>query len=228
MTDATPIWKIAVRDEKHPLNRAVWMLFSETFNLKYAAAQLLPQQAEVLQLIDLILDTPELEMETSFGAGMAPINAVELLTEWKIKGKVALLLPILAELEADDVFWGAISRHITGLGKDSVEPLLAFAEATDDDEMRSVCASFLGDCGIGDPRAFAFILNILDDSLKERNMLDAAFQAENLLTADTAAAIPELEARLKQLDTATRKRIQKYIADAKAGKWLEPDMDDFE
>ena len=221
MSEETPIWRQAIKDEQHPLHRAAWLLFSQNFNLKYAEQVLAPQKEEVITFCNLILDTDELYNGETLGSGNAPINAVALLASWKVEEAIPRFIRILDEEDWESGIYGATADAIAAFGSAIVEPLLALvAKKDNDDEVISAIAGTLSDAAPGDPRTIAFIRKAFDNS---KENFEIAYMAENILTGDPEGGVKWLEDRLRtrKYNKDLRKRIESYIVDAKAGKFQE-------
>jgi hypothetical protein len=93
------------------------------------------------------------------------------------------------------------------MGEAAVEPLLEFGEATSDPEQRVTVASILGDAGKGNTRAFEFIRRIFE-------------KQKHLLACDAEAGSAYLEDWMQKhrVSKATRDRLNKLLATARAGK----------
>lgn len=104
MTDEKiPLWKQAVKDSKHSLHQATWLLFRESFNPKFADRQLAAKKDEVIEYMFLILDTDDLYLESAFGSGNAPINVCKLLGRWQIIAAIPRLMQIIIEEDIEAI-----------------------------------------------------------------------------------------------------------------------------
>lgn len=213
MTDETPIWRQAIKDEQHPLHRAAWILFSEKPNPQYVDRVLADQKGQVVEFIYQILDTEELYWEESLGGGNAPINGVELLGRWQIVEAIPRLLQILEDNDLDEVVNGAAFHALREMGSAVYEPLLEFDQRTQFEHQNNV-TGILADACKDDPRAYDYIRVVFE---KKKEEWDIAYLAENLLVCDPQQAIPFLEERLRRhkYSKDLNKRLENYIRAAK-------------
>ncbi len=219
MSEDIPVWRQALKDERNPLNKAAWTLFSDDISLKYADRALAEQKDEVVNFCNLILDTQELYAEEAFGGGNAPINAVKLLCHWKIESALPRLLRIFEEADWDEVIYGTTADAIAEFGTLIVDPLLEKAAKIENDQEELVAiAGTLADAAPGDTRTVEFIKKIFDRS---KNDFEISYMAENVLKGDPEGGAKWLEGRLRthKYSKDVRKRIEKYIEDAKVGKF---------
>lgn len=219
MSDETPIWRQALKDDQHSLNRAAWMLFSKDMNLNYAERVLAEQKDEVVDFCNLILDTDELYDEVSLGSGNAPIHAVELLCRWKIESVIPRLLKILDEEEWDSGIYGASADAIASFGTAIVDPLLERAAKFESDSPEiTAVAGTLADAAPGDPRTIEYVRKIFDSRKQD---FEISYMSENVLVGDPEGGIKWLQERLRtrKFSKDVRKRIERNIADFKAGKF---------
>lgn len=218
MSEEIPVWRQALKDEQNPLNKAAWALFSEEISLKYADRVLEAQKDEVVNFCSLILDTEQLYAEEALGGGNAPINAVKLLCHWKVESALPRLLRIFEEADWDEIIYGTTADGIAQFGALIVDPLLEKAAKIDNDQEELVAiAGTLADAAPGDSRTVEFIRKIFDRS---KNDFEIAYMAENILTGDPEGGAKFLENRLRthKYSKDVRKRIERYIDDAKVGK----------
>jgi HEAT repeat protein len=213
-----PIWRQAIQDEQHPLHRVAWMLFSPSLNAPYAAQALADQREAVLDFINTILDTEDLYLDSSLGRGAAPVNAILLLGEWQVTESVPRLIGIIKEGDQESAAYDATLTALGKMGEAAVEPLLEFGEQTNDPEARITVASILGEAGKGNIRAFEFIRRVFE---KQKDDMDITYLAEHLLAWDAEAGSAYLEAWMKnhRVSKWTRDRLNKLLADARAGKF---------
>lgn len=218
MSEAQPVWRQAVRDEQHPLHRAAWILFGQSLNLNVVNQTLSAQKDDIVEFCHLILDTNELYKPSALGSGNAPLNAVKLLCHWKIEAAIPRLLRILTEETWDDGIYGTTADAIASFGSSIVEPLLELAQRKEAEQERAAIAGTLADAAPGDPRAIEFVRKVFDNS---RQDFEIIYMAENVITSDPENGAKWLESRLhiRKFDAKTRKRIEKYIEDAKAGRF---------
>jgi hypothetical protein len=217
MTDETPIWRQALKDEQHPLHRAAWILFSEKFNPQYADRALAEQKAQVIEFIYQILDNEELYLATALGKGFAPINSVQLLGHWQITEAIPHLLRIIEDDDWEAIVTGKAATALGQMGSAVFEPLLEFDERTEK-KQENMVAGVLADACKDDPRAYDYLRRLFE---KKTNELDIAYMAENLLVCDPKQAIPFLEERLRQRKYSKdlKLRLEKYLASAKSGNF---------
>ncbi len=218
MSEELPIWRQALKNEKHPLNRAAWLLFSKDLNVERAGTALSEQKDEVIAFCNLLLDARELYPSEALGGGNAPIHAVELLCEWRIKAAIPRLIQILEEEEWDTIIYGTTADAIAAFGTVLVEPLLEMATRKTKDESQVAIAGTLADAAPGDPRTVDFIRKIFDSRKQD---FEITYMAENILVGDPEDGAKWLEGRLRthKYSKDVRKRIEKFIADVKAGKF---------
>lgn len=218
MSEIVAVWRQALKDEQHPLNRAAWMLFSKNFNLKYAQEVLLPQQDEVVAFCNDILDDRSLYPTEAVGSGNAPVHAVELLSAWKIEAAMPRLLKILEEEEWDTIIYGTAADSIAAYGAAVVEPLLEMATRKTDDQQQVAIAGTLADAAPGDPRTVEFVKKIYDSRKED---FEIAYMAENVLVVDPEGGPGWLREKMRthKYSKDTRKRIERAIADKLAGKF---------
>lgn len=218
MSETIPVWREALKDEQHPLNRAAWMLFSKSFNLKYAQEALLPQQDEVVGFCNAILDDRSLYPVTALGSGNAPVHAIELLSAWKVEVALPRLLKIMDEEEWDTIVYGTAADSIAVYGEALVEPLLEMAARKTGDEQLVAIAGTLADAAPGDPRTVEFVKQIYDSRKED---FEITYMAENVLVVDPEGGPDWLRERLRtrKYSKETRGKIEKAIADKLAGRF---------
>ena len=218
MTDETPIWRQAIHDQEHPLHKAAWAFFSESFGVKYADRVLLDQRDEVIEFAFTILDTPELYDESALGSGHAPIHAIELLGHWKVTEALPRLFKILEEEEWETVVHDKAILALEEIGESIVEDVMAFGDRMADEDQKRTASSILSKIGRGNQRAYNWMLDVFNRQTDEYDIL---FMAENLLYCDRESAIPLLEERIRNriYSKAVRARLQKYIDDFRSGEW---------
>jgi len=217
MDEHEPIWRQALHDEQHPLNRAAWHLFSPSMNAAYSAQTLAAQKDEVIALINLILDADELYDVDSLGKGVAPVNAVTLLGEWQVVEAIPRLIFFFETEDIDSAVYEAALTSLEKMGTAAVEPLLELAARQIDPDDNVIVASILSIAGKGDPRALEFIKKVFDQQTTEHAIL---FMAESLLAVDSEAGIPYIEDKIRRrrYTKEARNRLEKYIRDTRAGK----------
>ena len=214
MDDAIAIWREALKEAQHPRHQAVWLLFSEGSDPKSAARLLADHQAEVIPWLLEILDTPALYDKGSFGSGLAPANAVGVLGKWQVLEAVPRLLHILETEDPETLVYDHTATALEAMGTGALEPLLAFAEACNEEDLHVTLASILSQIGKGDERVYRWVLKVFNQQKRDHAV---EFMAENLLAADAARAIPYLEACLQKRKYARRTRaiLQRRIEEAR-------------
>ena len=214
MSDNLPIWRQAISDSNHTLNKAAWIIFSEHMKPEFADKQLVDQKDEVIPFLYEILDTPTLLDDTSLGSGNAPINAAELLGQWKVVDAIPRLIKILEDTDWGIIIHDAALNALEKMGEPAIEPLLAFAESRTDEGDRISLAGSLSDMGHRDPRVWAFVRPLFE---KQTGDDDIKFMAESLLACDRDQAIPILEGKMKQgkYNKKLRQVLERYIEAAK-------------
>ncbi|MEP6986822.1 MAG: hypothetical protein ABI970_14545 [Chloroflexota bacterium] len=218
MSEEMSIWRQALKDEKHPLNRAAWILFGKNFDVEYAEKKLEAQKEDAIGFCMLLLDSPELYPDSALGSGKAPANAVELLCRWQVEAAIPRLLKILDDEDWDALVYGTTADSIAAYGAILVEPLLESAARNPGEEKQAAIAGTLADAAPGDPRTVAFIRKQFDSSTKD---FQIRYMAENVLAGDPEGGIKWLEGKLRtqKFSKDIRKRIEDSIADAKAGRF---------
>ncbi len=218
----TPVWKLAAADAAHPLHQATWLLFSEAFNVTYAAQKLAAQKAAVIDYCCTILECLELGQTSSFGSGFAPANAARLLGHWQVTAAIPLLIALLEDTaDADD--WGnvvdeAAQEALKQMGSAAVEPMLALANEYADSKMMLISvADVLSGTGKGDPRALAFLKRYFEQAQDDLD-IDAA--ALYLLECSNEEGIAFIEAqmRTRRYSKHARETLTEYLKDAREGK----------
>jgi hypothetical protein len=213
--ETLPVWRQALNDSNHPLYSAAWTIFSAEMNLDAADKRLADHKERIIPFLMDILDTPELHNETALGSGHAPINAVELLGRWKVMEAVPRLLTIVEE-DWETMIHDRAVVALGNMGPEVIDPVLQAAGQTTDEGRRRTFASILGHAGKGDPRAYEYVKTVFG---QQKDELDIEFLAEDLLVCNTEAGIALLEDRLKhrKYSRKLRKRLEKYIDDARKG-----------
>jgi len=218
MSEEMPIWRQAIKDDQHPLHRAAWQLFSKDFDARRAGAALEAQKEDVVGFCTLLLDSRELYPEGALGGGNAPVNAVELLCEWKVDAVLPRLLKILDEESWETIIYGTTADTIEAFGTAVVEPLLEMATRKTGDQEQVAIAGTLADAAPGDPRTVAFVRKLFDSRKQD---FEINYMAENVLAGDPEGGVKWLQDRLRthKYSREVRQRIERYIADAKVGKY---------
>lgn len=210
MSDAsTPIWRQALNDSDHPLNRAAWLIFSQKFNVDYAVKQLEPQKDAVIAFLLTILDDEPLYLKSSLGEGVAPVHAVRLIERWEVAEAAPRLVQIIRDSEWGDVVLDAALFALGKIGKPVVELVLPWTEE-DDEEILYKAAAILADVAQGDPRAFAFLEGRFQAAVRSGDEMDIEVEATHMLEADTERALPLVEALLAKPKKLTP-RLQKIL-----------------
>lgn len=195
MTNEQPIWRIALKDPNHPLNNAAWTVFSPIMNPARAVKRLEPQKDEIIPFLLLLLDAPALANDDALGEGYAPINAVELLAEWKVEAVIPYLFEILTDeehLEDTTYFWDAVVRHLPTFGPQIVPRLLDLADTIPDEVNLFLSIAAKAEPGNTDVYQWAQTrLEASDDKW------DIDHLVTTLLTADLECAVPYLRNLLK-------------------------------
>ena len=218
MSEEMSIWRQALKDEKHPLNRAAWILFGKDFDVEYAEKKLEAQKEDVIGFCTLLLDSQELYPDSALGSGKAPANAVELLCWWKVEAAIPRLLKILDDQDWDTIVYGTTADSIAAYGEILVEPLLESAARNPGEEKQAAIAGTLADAAPGDPRTVAFIRKQFDNSTKD---FQIRYMAESLLSGDPEGGVKWLEGKLRtqKFSKESRKLLENLMADAKAGRF---------
>jgi hypothetical protein len=216
--DALPVWRQALNDSNHPLYSAAWTVFSAKMNLDAADKRLADHKEQVIPFLMDILDTPELSDDTALGSGYAPVNAVELLGRWQVMEAVPRLLTIVEEEDWETLIHDRALVALEDMGPQVIDTILQAAGQTTDKELHRTFAGILSQAGKGDPRAFEYIASVFE---QQKDEIDIAFGAENLLACNAEAGIALLEDRLKhrKYGKDLRKRLEKYIDDARKGNF---------
>lgn len=216
MSEEIAVWRQAIQDEQHPLNRAAWMLFSKEMNVKYAERVLAEQKDDVIAFCNLILDTDALYDGKSLGSGNAPIHAVELLCHWKVEDSLPRLLSIMENEEWGSDIYGATADGIAKFGTMVVDPLIDISTRVTDDEMQVAIAGTLADAAPGDLRTVEFIRALFESRTED---FEIGYMAENVLLGDPEGGISWLQDRMRRgkYSKEILKRVGKLIGDARAG-----------
>lgn len=222
--DAT--WRIAAKDDQHPLHKATWALFSDRMKVKATARRLQEQKSEVITYATTILRTPELHELEAFGSGNGPINSVRLLGYWQVTEAIPDLIDVLIddidEMDVLEIADAAITA-LSNMGQAAVEPMLTFGEQYP--QAAITAASILGTAGRKDPRAFAFIQRTFE-GLDRDDRFDADFVSGCLLDCDKEQAVPYLQEMIKKgsFSKDARKAIQQNIDMVPEGYFAERDL----
>jgi hypothetical protein len=218
MSEEMPIWRQAIKDENHPMHRAAWILFGKNFNASYAAQALEAQKDDVVGFCTMLLDSRELYPSSALGGGNAPVNAVLLLCKWKVEAALPRLLQILEDESWDTIVYGTTADAIASFGTLLVEPLLEMATRKPLDQEQVAIAGTLADAAPGDPRTVAFVRKLFDSRKQD---FEITYMAESVLAGDPEGGAKWLQDRLRtrKYSKDVRQRIERNIADAKAGKF---------
>jgi hypothetical protein len=190
-----PLWRQAVTDAGHPLYRAAWILFGEWKRPAFAAETLADQREAVVPFLLHILDSPELYPENGPGDGNAPINAVDLISEWKVEEAIPRLLQILQEEDWDTIVHDRTLLALENIGAPVIQPVLALARQSDDRDLHKTLAGVLADAGKGDPECFAFVAKVFD---RQKDDIDIEYMAEMLLACDFEQGVAHLREQMQQ------------------------------
>lgn len=220
MTDEAPTWKQAAKDPDHPLHEATWTLFREKMNVKRAAERLEPHKEAVIPYLLEIVRNEKLQLETAPGEGYAPINAVDLLGEWRVTEGVPALLAIIEDDDHHEditIMWDRALYAMERMGEAPIEPLLDAVERRPD--MKITFVGLLSSLGVKDERITNLLTSTLDSLHPSRDEFDYPHMAESLLTYDKEVGIAYFEEGLRKgrYSRADRKFIQDYIDDAREG-----------
>ena len=218
MTEEMPIWRQALKDDQHPLNRAAWMLFSRDFDVASAGSRLEAQKEDVIGFCTVLLDDRDLYPVSALGGGNAPVHAVQLLCMWKVDATLPRLLQILDEESWDTIIYGTTADYIEAFGTALVEPLLEMATRKTGDQEQVAIAGTLADAAPGDERTVAFVRKIFDSRKQD---FEITYMSENVLAADPEGGVKWLQNRLQthKYSKDVRKKIEQNIANFKAGKF---------
>lgn len=201
--DALPLWRQALNDKDHALHTAVWLLFREHMNPRYATKRLADQREEVIELLYVILDEDYLYIVDAPGAGFAPVNAVRLLGEWQVVEAAPLLIDILEQEDPDAFVRDASVLALENMVHDVKAQLLMQGEMylaqsiSDDfdDEFDITYGSILSKLH-GDADAFEFNRRLLEKYRDQE--LNTQFIVEMLLYSDYDKAVAYLNKRMKK------------------------------
>jgi hypothetical protein len=218
MSEEISIWRQAIKEDQHPLHRAAWMLFSKDFDASRAGTTLEAQKDDVVGFCTLLLDSRELYPEGALGGGNAPVNAVQLLCYWKVDAALPRLLDILDGGDWETIVYGTTADAIAGFGTKIIEPLLEMATHKSDDQELVAIAGTLADAAPGDPRTVAFVRKLFDSRKED---FDITYMAESVIFGDPEGGAKWLQNRLntRKYSKEVRSRIERYIAEAKVGKF---------
>jgi hypothetical protein len=218
--DEQSTWKLAIKDSSHPLHQATWLLFAENMNVKGAAKLLAAQREEVIVYLYQILDALELRLETAFGGGFAPINAVDLLGEWNVVEAVPRMLDILRE---DNWESGLDETCILALEKmDStiIPQMLAFGIEYKNEPLEVTTASIFSRVAKDNIQIFEWMIEVFK---RQKSDDDITLMAANLLSTHMEAAIAFLDDYLKKsrVPKHPAQRIQFFLQMARKEIWEE-------
>jgi hypothetical protein len=218
MSEEIPIWRQAIKDEQHPLNRAAWQLFGKDFDVYRAEEALSAQKDDVVGFCMVLMDARELYALGALGGGKAPANAVELLCLWEVEAVIPRLLEILEAEDWDTIIYGTTADSIAAFGPKLVDPMLELAASTTSDQKLTAIAGTLADAAPGDPRTIAFVHKLFDSRKQDFEII---YMAENVLMADPENGVKWLQDRLRthKYSKAVRKKIERNIDEAKVGKF---------
>jgi hypothetical protein len=200
-----PLWRQAVTDAGHPLYRAAWILFGEWKRPAFAAETLADQREAVIPFLLHILDSPELYPEDGPGGGNAPINAVDLISEWRAEEAIPRLLRILQEEDWDTIVHDRALLALENIGAPVIQPVLALARQSDDRDLDRTLAGVLAIAGKGEPACFAFIAQVFD---RQKADIDIAYMAEMLLACDFEQGVTYLREQMR------RRRLNRHLRES--------------
>jgi hypothetical protein len=213
--DPVAVWRAALNDSQHPRHQVAWRLFSQNANPEGSSRALKDQQEQATAWLMEILDTDALYAEDSLGAGEAPANAATLGI-WQVKEAVPYLLRILATQEWGSYLYDAAVSALSQMGAEIIDQVIAFGSSAAGD-LRITVSRILGEIGVGDERAYAWVL---DGCKRTKNADDLEFLAYDLLLIDTQRAILEVEQwmRTRKFSRDAREMLNALLDDARSGK----------
>lgn len=178
------IWRIALNDSTHPLNKAAWEIFRPKDISKKAADRLKPQQEDIVPFIYAILDEKSLEEETALGSGYAPSNAARLLGFWQIIDALPRLLSYYTDEYDMTELQDSAGFAIEKMPPEAIPTVIEFAK---ENPNRIVTAAiFVGQIGKNEERAFEFIKEAFEKNHTDE--YDIITLAEMLATCDVDKA----------------------------------------
>jgi hypothetical protein len=216
-----PVWRQALNDSSHPLNKASWLLFGKNTKAEAAAQILADQKEQVIPYLYQILDTEELYFESALGSGNAPVNAVGLLGEWQVLEAVPHLIKIIEQDDWDSSVHDEALGALDKMGATIIPDIIDLGQRAERGELSPdviiSAAGTLSAIGKGNADAYTWLLHIFDTNRDTHEEL----LSEILLAVDREKAYGDLESRLKtrKFPKPVRQRIEKNIRDARAGKF---------
>ncbi|MEO0564581.1 MAG: hypothetical protein AAF125_20920 [Chloroflexota bacterium] len=129
MTDSesTPSWRVALKDENHPLYRAAWVLFSQSYKVEKAAKRLERDRDLLAPFFIEVIETEELWYTDAPGQGKAPARAIELAGHLKLTDVIPTIVNVLCDPEHfdnySDVYYAA-TQNTPRYGEIIIAPIL--------------------------------------------------------------------------------------------------------
>jgi tetratricopeptide (TPR) repeat protein len=157
------------RSTEEPTRESVrQLLISATDDLDEVQDRVLSMGPSAIpELLDVLLDE-DLFQDDGPGEGWAPIHAAKLLLRFGDAAPVEVLLDRLLGLCDESLVAETIRLGLPELGEPVLGPALARAESATGPEQREELVYLLGaladQAGTKDPRGFAFLLGVLDES----------------------------------------------------------------
>jgi hypothetical protein len=209
MTDEQPIWRIALKDEQHPLHRATWILFSKNMKVEKATVKLEEKRDIVIPLILAILEDQSLEYESALGSGSAPINAIKLSGEWQVEEALPHFYRILVDEEHREdtsVMWDRVVHYLPRFGEVVVEKLLALIDQYPD--VGYLFLSLLGEAAPGNEQVFNMIQAAIEaiDGRAKFASHDIDYMSNALLKCDRDKGLAYVQNVLQKRKLNTRSK----------------------
>lgn len=154
------LWRDALTQRDHALYKAAWTVFMRGMNGKAAGERLSDQKEEVIEFLYSLLDDEYLYEKEAPGGGLAPVNAIALLSEWKVREALPRFFAAIEDSVSSQPIYGEALEAIRGLGSDVLEDVLQWAE--DNADLREEASHILGEIGQGDERVFNAILSWIE------------------------------------------------------------------
>jgi hypothetical protein len=209
----TEVWREALTDTEHNLHRAAWLIFGEQVSVGTARDTIEADgtQEVTIPLLKEILDDDYLYDTNAPGSGKAPVTAIYLLGDWKVKETLSSLLEVLEDSAAtdNDELHEAALTALRGFGSDIVDDVLAWANKNEDVSIEA--CEVLSAIGEGNQQAFDFIAHWIEQADE-----DIEFYVSGLITVDAGQAAEYLAeaAKNNHFDKDTRKLLRKSARDA--------------
>ncbi len=216
MTDQ-PVWRIAAKDDAHPLHSATWLIFGKSLNLKLMDRKLAEQREDVIAYCKQILDADELYDYEGFGNGLGPAHAAGLLLHWKVMDELPRIIALGDDQDADtydDYLMEIVWDGVRAIGDPAVDPLVDYIEGRANYLATVTTIGLLSDIGRKNARAYDCILAHLEIV---KNDWDVRYVVENLLICDPDKAIPYLEQKIakRKFTKELRDIFKNWIEDAR-------------